>query len=149
MADTRFPTALQIVVIVASNEATGTRTTSSLLAEGLNTNPSFVRKLVSTLTRAGILKSSDGASGGVQMAKKPGDVSLLEINRAILPQQRPWTPRKNLPSSCTVTRNIGELSNALGDQADSAVSDFLKGVSVKDCMLQIAELERASSETVS
>lgn len=148
MADTRFPTGLQIVVTVAVNETAGVRTTSPMLAEALDTNASFVRKLVSTLTKAGILVSSDGASGGIRLARKPEDIQLLELHNAILPDQKSWSVRETIPSVCVVTRNIGTISGELSERADAAVARVLGGVSVADCVKQIAELEAAAASNV-
>ena len=143
MGDTRFPTALQIVVTVAVNEAAGVRTTSPMLAAALDTNPSFVRKLVSTLTKAGILSSSDGASGGIRLARGPESIQLLELHNAILPDQTSWSTRETIPSICAVTRNIGAISDQLSERADAAIAKVLSGVSVADCIKQITELEQS------
>lgn len=145
MADTRFPTALQIVVTVAVNEAAGVRTTSPMLAVALDTNPSFVRKLVSTLSKASILTSSDGSGGGVGLAKPPGDILLLEIHNAIFPEQKSWQAREKIAPMCAVTRNIGAISGQLSERADAAVANVLSSVTIADCISQIAELEASTS----
>ncbi|KMH18301.1 hypothetical protein SM67_03501 [Klebsiella pneumoniae] len=44
MLDYRFPTALQMVLSVAMAEQMGERSTSAILAYGLEANPSFIRK---------------------------------------------------------------------------------------------------------
>jgi Rrf2 family transcriptional repressor of oqxAB len=143
MSDTRFPTALQIVVTVAVNEAAGVRTTSPLLAVSLDTNPSFVRKIVSTLSKSGILVSSDGVNGGIRLARPAPDIKLLDIHGSVLPEQKAWSARGGIPSICSVTRNIGAVSDQLSAQADSAVAGVLKGVTVQDCIEQISALDRS------
>jgi Rrf2 family transcriptional repressor of oqxAB len=144
MSDTRFPTALQIVVTVAVNQAAGTRTTSALLAENLDTNASFVRKIVSTLTKADILSSSEGAAGGIHLARSPSEIKLLEIHNSVLPDRKAWSPRDTIPTICPVTRNIGAISDELSSRADDAMAGVLKGVTVQDCIDQINELERST-----
>lgn len=145
MADTRFPTALQIVVTVAMNDAAGVRTTSPILADALDTNASFVRKLVSVMTKAGILTSSDGASGGIRLARSAHEIQLLELHSAVLPDQKSWSARESIPSVCAVTRNIGAVSDQLGQRADAAIAKVLRDVSVADCIAQIANLEEAAA----
>lgn len=44
MLDYRFPTALQMVLSVAMAEQLGERSTSAILAYGLEANPSFIRQ---------------------------------------------------------------------------------------------------------
>ncbi len=50
MLDYRFPTALQMVLSVAMAEQLGERSTSAILAYGLEANPSFIRKLMVPLS---------------------------------------------------------------------------------------------------
>jgi len=144
MSDTRFPTALQIVVTVAVNEAAGVRTTSPQLAAGLDTNPSFVRKIVSTLSKSNILVSSDGVSGGIRLARPAPDIKLLEIHGSVLPEQKAWSARENIPTVCSVTRNIGAVSDQLSARADRAVAGVLEGVTVQDCIDKINQLDRTA-----
>ena len=144
MGDTRFPTALQIVVTVAVNEAAGVRTTSPQLATSLDTNPSFVRKIVSTLSKSGILISSDGVSGGIRLARPAPDIKLLEIHGSVLPEQKAWSARENIPTICSVTRNISAVSDQLSARADKAVAGVLEGVTVQDCIDRINQLDRAA-----
>jgi Rrf2 family transcriptional regulator, repressor of oqxAB len=144
MSDTRFPTALQIVVTVAVNEAAGVRTTSPQLAASLDTNPSFVRKIVTTLSKSGILISSDGVSGGIRLARPAPDIKLLEIHGSVLPEQKAWSARENIPTICSVTRNISAVSDQLSARADKAVAGVLEGVTVQDCIDRINQLDRAA-----
>jgi Rrf2 family protein len=45
--------------------------------------PSFLAKIVSQLSIAGILNTSRGAHGGIWLARDPEDISLLEVVEAI------------------------------------------------------------------
>ncbi len=44
---------------------------------------SFLAKIISQLSIAGLLQTSRGARGGVMLAKKPEEISLLEVVEAI------------------------------------------------------------------
>jgi Rrf2 family protein len=44
---------------------------------------SFLAKILQKLTKAGILKSFRGVKGGFQLAKKRGQISLLDVIEAI------------------------------------------------------------------
>lgn len=44
---------------------------------------SFLAKILQKLTKAGILKSFRGVKGGFQLAKKTGQISLLDVIEAI------------------------------------------------------------------
>lgn len=69
MLDYRFPTALQMVLSVAMAEQLGERSTSAILAYGLEANPSFIRKLMVPLTRDGIIVSTLGRNGSIHLGR--------------------------------------------------------------------------------
>ncbi len=69
MLDYRFPTALQMVLSVAMAEQMGERSTSAILAYGLEANPSFIRKLMVPLTRDGIIVSTLGRNGSIHLGR--------------------------------------------------------------------------------
>ncbi len=75
MLDYRFPTALQMVLSVAMAEQLGERSTSAILAYGLEANPSFIRKLMVPLTRDGIIVSTLGRNGSIHLGRPPEERS--------------------------------------------------------------------------
>lgn len=79
MLDYRFPTALQMVLSVAMAEQMGERSTSAILAYGLEANPSFIRKLMVPLTRDGIIVSTLGRNGSIHLGR-PGTRSPCVIS---------------------------------------------------------------------
>jgi len=59
------------------------RAATSQIAEDQKIPPSFLAKIVSQLSVAGLLQTSRGARGGVSLAKSPDQISLLEVVEAI------------------------------------------------------------------
>ena len=59
------------------------RAATSQIAEEKQIPPSFLAKIVSQLSVAGLLQTSRGARGGVSLAKPPEQISLLEVVEAI------------------------------------------------------------------
>lgn len=59
------------------------RAATSQIAEDQQIPPSFLAKIVSQLSVAGLLQTSRGARGGVSLARSPGDISFLEVVEAI------------------------------------------------------------------
>lgn len=59
------------------------RAATSQIAEEQQIPPSFLAKIVSQLSVAGLLQTSRGARGGVSLARSPGDISFLEVVEAI------------------------------------------------------------------
>jgi Rrf2 family protein len=61
----------------------GRRAATSQIAQEKNIPPSFLAKIVSQLSVAGLLQTSRGARGGVSLAKSPDMISLLDVVEAI------------------------------------------------------------------
>lgn len=59
------------------------RTATSTIAEEQRIPPSFLAKIVSQLSIAGLLHTSRGARGGVTLARTPKEITLLEVIEAI------------------------------------------------------------------
>jgi Rrf2 family transcriptional repressor of oqxAB len=84
MLDYRFPTALQMVLSVAMAEQLGERSTSAILAYGLEANPSFIRKLMVPLTRDGIIVSTLGRNGSIHLGRPAEEITLRDIYVSVI-----------------------------------------------------------------
>lgn len=73
--------AVRAVLHLARN--TEQRTATSTIAEEQHIPPSFLAKIVSQLSIAGLLHTSRGARGGVTLARAAKDITLLEVVEAI------------------------------------------------------------------
>lgn len=74
--------ALRAMRYLASLE-TGKRAATSFIAKEEHIPPSFLAKIVSQLSIAGLITTSRGARGGVSLARSPEEISLLEVVEAI------------------------------------------------------------------
>jgi Rrf2 family protein len=70
-------------VLYLANLGTSERAATSTVAEEQRIPPSFLAKIISQLSIAGLLHTSRGARGGVTLAREPEDISLLEVIEAI------------------------------------------------------------------
>jgi Rrf2 family protein len=59
------------------------RAATSHVAKEQNIPPSFLAKIISQLSIAGLLHTSRGARGGVMLARSAHDISLLDVVEAI------------------------------------------------------------------
>ena len=59
------------------------RAATSTVAREQNIPPSFLAKIISQLSIAGLLHTSRGARGGVTLARDPAEITLLEVVEAI------------------------------------------------------------------
>jgi Rrf2 family protein len=59
------------------------RAATSQIAEEQHIPPSFLAKIISQLSIAGLIHTSRGARGGVSLARDPGEISVLDVVEAI------------------------------------------------------------------
>jgi Rrf2 family protein len=78
----------------------GSRAATSTIARDKHIPPSFLAKIVSQLSVAGVVQTSRGARGGVSLARDPEKITLLEVVEAI---DGPITLNECVddPSACT------------------------------------------------
>lgn len=105
MLDYRFPTALQMVLSVAMAEQMGERSTSAILAYGLEANPSFIRKLMVPLTRDGIIVSTLGRNGSIHLGRPADKITLRDIYLSVIEDKKLWASRPDVPARCVVSAN--------------------------------------------
>jgi len=60
----------------------GEEISSATLAAGVNADPTFVRKSLSKLSKAGLVVTKRGKSGASVLARPPRQITLLDIYRA-------------------------------------------------------------------
>jgi Rrf2 family iron-sulfur cluster assembly transcriptional regulator len=74
--------ALRAMLYLSQIEPTK-RAATSQIAEEQHIPPSFLAKIISQLSIAGLIHTSRGARGGVTLAREPKDISLLDVVEAI------------------------------------------------------------------
>jgi len=141
MMDTRFSSALQIIITVAVNENNNTRSTSNTLASGLDAKPSLVRKLIAPLMQKNILVSSEGYQGGYRLGRPADSIYLSEIYLAVTPDKKIWGTREDIPAACFISSNMGEWSAKLCKEAEGALLGVLGERSVQDAISELVTID--------
>jgi Rrf2 family transcriptional repressor of oqxAB len=141
MMDTRFSSALQIIITVAVNEKNNTRSTSDALAAKLDARPSLVRKLVAPLMHKDILVSSEGYQGGYRLGRPADAIYLSEIYLAVMPDKKIWGTRDDIPADCFISSNMTEWSATLSKKAEQALLGLLGEKSVADAISELAHID--------
>ncbi len=70
-------------VLYISKLGASQRAATSQIAKEQRIPPSFLAKIISQLSIAGLLQTSRGARGGVMLAREPGSITLLDVVEAI------------------------------------------------------------------
>jgi len=82
----------------------GEKASTSAVAIAENIPPSFLAKIISQLSIAGILHTARGARGGVYLSRPSKDISMLDVVEAI--------DGPILFNECTVNPDICEFSSS-------------------------------------
>ena len=70
-------------VLYLSRLAPDQRAATSVIAKSQDIPPSFLAKIISQLSIAGLLHTARGARGGVSLARPPEEITLLEVVEAV------------------------------------------------------------------
>ncbi len=104
--------------------------TSARLARSINTSPSFVRRVLAKLSKAGLVETATGKAGSCWLARDAKAVSLLDIYKAVdAPKAfsiHGYTAQKSCPVSCHIK---AALDKALG-KTQRAMESALAGISL-------------------
>lgn len=130
--DRSFSTAIHILVSLAYQ--TPNQVSSEELAAGLKTNPALVRRVLSQLSKGGLVNSSRGKGGGSTLAKSAEKITLQDVYIAM--EEGPLfgsfdkAPLKQCPVSC----NIGGTLETLYAELEDGLLKNLKGISIRDVL---------------
>jgi DNA-binding IscR family transcriptional regulator len=110
----QFTVAMHILTVLGYHY--GNPVTSGVLAESVNAEPTFVRRTVSRLAKAGLLIATRGKNGACYLARPASEITLLEIYRASLAPATFSIHHYPAEYACPVSSNIkGCLSDVLAD----------------------------------
>jgi Rrf2 family protein len=99
--------------------------TSGQLAQSVNACPSFLRRTLSKLSKARLVRSTTGKSGSCSLAKEPRKISLLDIYRAV-EAPRPFAVHEYpVKSNCPVSCGIKPAMERVLDRAQKSMEDDL------------------------
>ncbi len=114
---------------------------SSTLAKSVAAEPSFVRRSLSKLVKAGLVTATRGKTGASTLSRPAIDISLLEIYKASAAPGVFAIHDYPVDEECPISCNIKEsLSTVLGD-AQGGFERALARTSLADIVADIRERE--------
>ena len=138
MLDYRFPTALQMVLSVAMAEQSGERSTSAILAYGLEANPSFIRKLMVPL----------GRNGSIHLGRPAEEITLRDIYLSVTEDKKLWASRPDVPARCVVSANACWYFKSIADEAEQASLAVLARHTVASALEEVKKADTSGCDPV-
>jgi Rrf2 family protein len=136
--NTHFTIAVHMLAAMAIHP--GQLLSSTELATTVPTNPAFLRAVLSRLREAGIVRTVRGKSGGNTLARAAGEISLLQVFRAIEGEAR-LTTHDCSKSECRLAARIPAFLDQLGRRVDAAMARELEQISLAQLAESVSPFE--------
>lgn len=131
--------AIAVHIMAGLGYQSGRQMHSCDLASSVNTSPSFVRRVLARLSKANLIETATGKNGCCWLARKPEDVSLLDIYQAVQAPRafaiHQYAAKKPCPISC----HIKSALQGVLDQTQKSLEQTLAQVSLADVIADIKE----------
>jgi len=133
--NSRFSVAVHILTLMARADDEPIK--SDQMAGSVNTNPVVIRRLLCELARAELVTSQTGAYGGARLARKPNQITLLDVYRAVegggvfaLHRQRP-------NRRCFVGGHIESVLEEVLEEVNLAVERVLAETTIEQVLQSV------------
>lgn len=134
-ANTQFSIAVHMMACLGNDESTPRN--SAYLAGSVNATPSFVRRILAMLSKAGLVHTVRGPSGSCSLTRKASDISLLDIYRAVDAPKvfalHQYPPEKRCSISCRIKNALTEVL----DEAQARMEQSLQERSLADFLMSL------------
>lgn len=119
------------------------KVTSDFLAGSINTNPVIVRRLLTKLKNAGLIKVARG-TGGIELTRPLNKISFLDVYAATEPENKADLFRfhESPNPNCPVGRNIHNLLDGKLAAIQEAMESEMKRYTIADLSSELHELLR-------
>lgn len=116
-------------------------TPSAELAESVNADPTFVRKSLSKLAKAGLIVTTRGKNGASSLTRSPERITLLDIYRASAAPATFAIHNYPVEKKCPISRNIKGCMSSVLKKAQNSFENALDRITLADV---VREIRRAS-----
>jgi Rrf2 family protein len=139
MAGTSVQFAVATHIMTALGFHYGKDVTSGALATSVNTDPTFVRKALSRLAKAGLVVSTRGKNGHCSLARPPEQITLKDIyiaSEAPAPFAIHGYP---VEKTCPISSNIKGCMSVIQEQTQIGLQASLSGITLASVVAQIRQ----------
>ena len=117
----------------------GEEISSAILSDSVNADPTFVRKSLSKLSKAGLVVTRRGKNGASVLARPPRQITLLDIYRASAAPPAFAIHSYPVDKRCPVSRNLKECMSSVLSETQNSFEKSLAKMTLADLVGQIRE----------
>jgi len=136
----QFTVATHVMAALAAIR--GKEIPSATVAKSVNADPTFVRKSLSKLSKAGLITTTRGKNGASRLTRSPKQITLLDIYRASAAPPTFAIHRYPAYKRCPVSSNIKGCMSSVREKAQHSFENTLSGVSLADVVAEIRRAEQ-------
>jgi Rrf2 family protein len=115
----------------------GEEISSAILSDSVNADPTFVRKSLSKLSKAGLVVTRRGKSGASVLARPARQITLLDIYRASAAPPAFAIHSYPVDKRCPVSRNLKECMSRVLSETQNSFEKSLAEITLADLVGQI------------
>ena len=119
----------------------GQEISSAVLSESVNADPTFVRKSLSKLSKAGLIITTRGKNGASMLTRSPKQITLLDIYSASAAPATFAIHSYPVEKRCPISLNIKGCMSSVLKKAQDSFENSLDGITLADV---VGEINRAS-----
>jgi Rrf2 family protein len=135
----QFAVAAHIMAVLGFDY--GEEISSATLAGSVNADPTFVRKSLSKLSKAGLVVTKRGKSGSSVLARPPRQITLLDIYRASAAPPTFAIHSYPVEKKCPISSNIKGCMSSVLKKAQNSFENTLDQITLAEI---VGEIRRAS-----
>lgn len=132
----KFSDAIHILVYIEMLQ--GTDLSSEVIAKSVNANPVSVRRIMSSLKKAGLITSQSGKANP-QLSREPAAISFYDIYQAIDEEQQIFRVDEKTAPACIVGGNIQGVLAEKYDQLQRSVELEMQQINLGDIIHSVSQ----------
>ncbi len=131
LSSSRFIVAVHAMSVLARYAGKGP-VCSALVAASVHTNPVVIRRLMSELERASLVKSVAGRSGGFELNREASAITLADVYHAVEDENVFRMHKIDPHAACPVASQLGKILYGPLRAAECALHTSLAKTSIRD-----------------
>jgi Rrf2 family protein len=129
-------------IMAALGFFSGKEISSATLAESVNADPTFVRKSLSKLSKAGLIRTTRGKNGASSLRRSPQQITLLDVYRASAAPPTFAIHSYPVEKRCPISRNIKGCMSSVLKKAQNSFENSLDRITLADVVGEIRQARR-------
>ncbi len=131
LSSSRFIVAVHAMSVLARFTGKGP-VCSAMVAESVHTNPVVIRRLMTELEKANLVRSVAGRSGGFELNRDPSSITLADVYFAVEDENVFRMHKVDPNSACPVAAQLGKILSTPLRAAECALHTSLAKTSIRD-----------------